>query len=92
MATEAAQTEQTQPPERLRGGVSEILTSRSTLTDTSEVIELPNVSNSVEGPAILSYGDIDIDDVLEQFLPHHWLTPASLPWDQWDTWIANVAS
>jgi hypothetical protein len=88
MAAELTYSKEAQASEGMRAYVNDSSSTRTPVTDLLNMA-LPDLSDSMEGGSSV---DQDLDIMLEQFQPQHWLTPASLPWDQWDTWIANAAS
>ena len=85
---ELSQSKDMQANEEMRAYMSDSSSTRPLVTDLLNMA-LPDSSDSMEGGSSV---DQDLDSMLEQFQPQHWLTPASLPWDQWDTWIATAAS
>ena len=88
MTVELSQSKEMQANEEMRAYMSDSSSTRPLVTDLLHMA-LPDSSDSMEGGSSV---DQDLDSMLEQFQPQHWLTPASLPWDQWDTWIASAAS
>ena len=88
MAAELTHAKDMQAGERVRAYVNNSSTAQPPGTDLLP-IALSDPSDSMAG---VPFVDQDFDSMLEQFQPQHWLTPASLPWDQWDTWIVNTAS
>jgi hypothetical protein len=88
MTAEHTHAKESQAGEGMRAYVNDSSNTRPPGTDPL-TMTLPDSSDSMEG---VSSVDQDFDIMLEQFQPQHWLTPARLPWDQWDTWIVNTAS
>ena len=88
MTAEHYHAKESQAGEGMQADVYDSSRTRTAGTDPLN-IALPGSSDSAEG---VSSVDQNFDYMLEQFQPQHWLTPASLPRDQWDTWIANTTS
>ena len=88
MTTELTHAKERQAGEGVRAYLNENTTTRPLDTDPLTMV-LTDSSDSMEGISSVNQA---FDYMLEQFQPQHWLTPASLPWDQWDAWIANAAS